>query len=314
MHAPAKPMVFCLFGPTASGKTAITFELIKRFPLRIVSVDSAMIYRGMDIGTAKPTAAELLIAPHALIDVCDPSEHYSVGNFCQDATHEINNILADGALPLLVGGTMMYFHALQQGIAALPTADVTVREQLNLELAKDGLACMHKKLHDIDPVAAAKIHPNDPQRVLRALEVYYQTGKPISELQRQTNQNEGYQFINIGLTVPDRAGLHQQISKRFDHMLAAGFLAEVEQLKARPELNVNLPSMRCVGYRQAWQHLAGDIDYQQMRERAIVATRQLAKRQLTWLRSWPELVEFSAPDQHVIDKIASYIAQCLKEY
>jgi tRNA dimethylallyltransferase len=281
--------VICLMGPTASGKTALAVELVKRHHCEIVSVDSAMVYRGMDIGTAKPDVEILNVAPHRLIDICDPADAYSAGRFRVDALREITDILASGKTPLLTGGTMLYFRVLLQGIASLPQADEKVRAALTMRAAREGWEALHAELASIDPIAATRIHANDAQRIQRALEVYQLTGMTISRLQRDdTSPLAGYQLTQIALMPPSREKLHERIAKRFDHMLEAGFLDEVKKLVARGDLSPELPSIRSVGYRQAWDYLAGNIDEKTMRETAVAATRQLAKRQITWLRSWPD--------------------------
>lgn len=296
--------IICLMGPTAAGKTDLAIELTQQLPCDIVSVDSAMIYRDMNIGTAKPSMAELAIAPHRLIDIRDPSESYSVADFCDDAQQEIAAIQAQGRIPLLVGGTMMYFNALQQGLAELPEADVKVRQQLATEAEQIGWSAMHEKLQQIDPLAAEKIHPNDPQRIQRALEVFEITGQPISELQSQAQQQvQDDQFINFAIAPDDRSELHRRIALRFDQMLQNGFIEEVEQLFKRGDLSPELPSMRAVGYRQVWDYISGISVYDDMRELGIIATRQLAKRQLTWLRGWPEVNWLKNSQDGAIDQV-----------
>jgi len=279
------PPVIFVMGPTASGKTELAMALHDRLPVELISVDSAMVYRGMDIGTAKPTPEELASAPHRLIDVCEPSEVYSAARFRDDALHAMREITAAGRVPLLVGGTMLYFRALQYGLSALPRSDRRVRADLEARLATDGLAALHRELARVDPVAAGRIHANDPQRTLRALEVWAITGRPLSELQKTAGEAMPYDAIKLVRAPADRAILHGRIDRRFDAMLAAGFVDEVRSLIARGDLDPDLPSMRSVGYRQAWQWLRGECDYETMVERAKSATRQLAKRQMTWLRS-----------------------------
>lgn len=291
-------------GPTASGKTHLAIELTKNFPCDIISVDSAMVYRGMDIGTAKPTAAEQALASHRLIDICDPSESYSAGQFRQDALIEIEKILQQERIPLLVGGTMLYFHVLQRGLAELPPADEEIREKIATEAAAAGWENMHAKLVAIDPVAAARIHPNDPQRISRALEVYELTGKSLTEtMQQKASQPLPYQFTNIAIAPAERTIIHERVEKRFDNMLQRGFIEEVEKLYRRGDLHADLPSMRAVGYRQVWDYLAGILTYDEMRERGIIATRQLAKRQLTWLRSWENLQWFDSELDGLLEKL-----------
>jgi tRNA dimethylallyltransferase len=272
-------------GPTASGKTGLAVELCQRFPLEIISVDSALVYRGMDIGTAKPDAETLRLAPHRLIDIRDPAEPYSAADFCVDALREMDAITAAGKVPLLVGGTMLYFRALEHGLSELPAADPQVREQLELEAARIGWSGMHERLRQKDPQAAERIHPNDPQRIQRALEVISVSGESMSELQGRTfGYTLGYRLNKIIISPEPRSVLHKRIEQRFDMMMEAGFLDEMQKLFSRSDLNANMPSMRAVGYRQAWEYLQGHCSLEQMREKAITATRQLAKRQLTWLR------------------------------
>jgi tRNA dimethylallyltransferase len=282
--------ILCLMGPTGAGKTNLALALAERYPIEIISVDSAMVYRGMDIGTAKPMADELAAVPHHLIDICDPSEAYSAERFASDAKDCIEQIRARGHIPVCVGGTMLYYRALQQGLHDLPEASQEIREQLQQTLNEKGLAHLHATLSEVDPASAERIHPNDPQRILRALEVFYATGTPLSEhWQQQKPTNDDLSFMNIALAPNDRAVLHARIEQRLDAMLAAGFIKEVMALHARGDLSLDCPSMRAVGYRQVWQYLEGELDQATMREKAIIATRQLAKRQLTWLRQWPEL-------------------------
>ena len=274
-------------GPTASGKTAAAIDLALRGPYEIISVDSAMIYREMNIGTAKPSLEELSAAPHRLIDICDPAESYSVGRFLEDVASEIDDIIAHDKIPLLVGGTMMYFYQLQQGINNIPSSEPLIRERIAQEAVQKGWSALHAQLKTIDPVIAERLHPHDAQRISRALEIYEQTGKPLSVWQKeQAVAATDYQFENIILAPTNRAILHERIEKRFDVMLAGGFLEEVERLHARGDLDMNKPSIRSVGYRQAWDYIEGHIDFNTMREQAIVATRQLCKRQFTWLRRW----------------------------
>ncbi|TCO76969.1 tRNA dimethylallyltransferase [Plasticicumulans lactativorans] len=285
MSAP-HPAVVCLMGPTACGKTDLAVELVRRGPFEIVSVDSALVYRGMDIGTAKPDAATLARAPHRLIDLLDPAERYSAGRFRADALQAIDEIIAAGRIPLLVGGTLLYFRALMHGLAALPTADAALRARLAADFAAHGAPALHARLAQVDPHAAARIHPHDVQRIGRALEVYELTGTALSE-QWQTARGEvpALRWVCFALAPPARETLHARIERRFDHMLEAGFVAEVERLRARGDLHPDLPSMRAVGYRQVWEHLDGLTDRAAMRQRALAATRQFAKRQLTWLRA-----------------------------
>ena len=271
-------------GPTAAGKTALAVSLVQSLPCEIISVDSAMIYRGMDIGTAKPGPDILQIAPHRLLDIVDPHEAYSAAQFRADALREMRAIYANNKIPLLVGGTMLYFRALEQGLAVMPQANAEVRQQISAEAKEKGWQALHQALAVVDPEAAARIHPNDPQRIQRALEVWRMTGQPMSQ-HHQAQQAYTFPYHVIKLCVcPERDILRQRIAQRFYDMLANGFIDEVAQLKSRPELTADLPAMRAVGYRQVWQYLAGQHDKQTMIERGITATRQLAKRQLTWLR------------------------------
>lgn len=276
------PMVL-LMGPTASGKTELALALAERLPLEIVSVDSALVYRGLDIGTAKPSAAERGRVPHHLIDIAEPEENYSAGRFRADALACIEAIHARGSIPLLAGGTMLYFRVLLDGIAPMPPADPGLRRELEAETEARGLAALHAELSRVDAAAAARIHAHDPQRIQRALEVWRLTGRPISEWQAD-RQPLAAPTLQLCVAPGDRQRLHDRIERRFHTMLAAGLVDEVERLRARPGMHADLPSMRAVGYRQVWQYLAGDIDNGSMIERAVVATRQLAKRQFTWLR------------------------------
>jgi len=279
-------------GPTASGKTPLAVELVQRFPLEIVSVDSAMVYRGMDIGTAKPDADTLKLAPHRLIDITDPAQPYSAGEFRVDALREIEDIITHGKIPLLVGGTMLYFRALHQGLATLPKASAEVREALRLRAEQQGWEALHSELAQVDPDAARRISASDSQRIQRALEVYHLTGKNITSWQsEETIPLRDYRCYHLALMPDDRAQLHERIAIRFQQMLDKGLVDEVKSLYQRGDLSPDLPSIRSVGYRQVWEYLAGRITFDQMREQAIIATRQLAKRQLTWLRSWPDLMK-----------------------
>lgn len=288
------PAIF-LMGPTASGKTQIAVELVKRLPLEIVSVDSALVYRGMDIGSAKPDAHTLMLAPHRLIDIRDPSQPYSAADFRDDALHEMADITASGKLPLLVGGTMLYFKALLEGLADLPETDPAIRAQVEREAAQEGWPAMHKKLADVDPEIAAKLHPNHSQRISRALEVHRMTGESMSSLRaKQAPEIFPYRVLQLAITPSNRDALNQRIDARFRNMINAGFLDEVQSLYKRGDLHSELPAMRAVGYRQAWayldqENLSERLTREQMIERAMIASRQLAKRQFTWLRSWKNL-------------------------
>ncbi|MCF6283014.1 MAG: tRNA (adenosine(37)-N6)-dimethylallyltransferase MiaA [Candidatus Polarisedimenticolaceae bacterium] len=285
-----QPPAIFLMGPTASGKTDLAVELVQQRPCEIISVDSALVYRGMDIGTAKPDAELLALAPHRLIDICDPCDAYSAARFRDDALVAMAEITAAGRTPLLVGGTMLYFRALQYGLSELPVADPVVRARLDQFQAEFGLAALHQRLVEVDAIAAARIHPNDSQRIKRALEVFELTGKPISQQQnRQGQQMLPYRLLKLVRAPEDRALLHQRIEQRFHKMLALGFEAEVRELIKQAGLSADLPAMRSVGYRQMLSYIQGDMGYEEMIERSIIATRQLAKRQFTWLRAEKEL-------------------------
>jgi len=282
-----KPVAFALLGPTASGKSRRAMQVAASHAIEIVSVDSAQVYRGMDIGTAKPTLAERRAVAHHLIDLLDPTERYSAGQFRHDAIRAIAAIHAKGRIPLLVGGTMLYYRALAQGIDSLPQAEPGLRAQIDARAARHGWPALHADLARVDPVAAARLSPNDAQRIQRALEVWELTGKPISALQKSAAPALPFELKAYALSPDDRAELHRRIAARFDAMLRAGLVDELAALRKRFPLNPGLPSMRCVGYRQAWRFLEGEIDGEELRETGIAATRQLAKRQLTWLRSLP---------------------------
>lgn len=295
-------------GPTASGKTKLAIWLAQQLPCDIISVDSGMIYRDLDIGTAKPSPQELQVAPHRLINICDPKEIYSAAQFRQDALKEIENILAQDRIPLLVGGTMLYFRILQQGISTLPKAHAAIRTQLVEEAAPNGWQKLHERLQQIDPLAAARIAPNDAQRLQRALEVFMLTGKPMTQLFAENPSEQlPYQVTNIVLAPPKREALAVRINQRFASMLQQGLVEEVECLFKRPDLHENLPSMRTVGYRQVWQYLSGKLNYDEMQERAIIATRQLAKRQLTWLKSWQDVTWFDSEKINLKAEVLGHI-------
>ena len=304
---PRPPAIFVL-GPTASGKTEFALALADRLDCGLISVDSALVYRGMDIGTAKPSPETLARYPHRLIDICDPAETYSAARFRDDALAAMAEITAAGRIPLLVGGTMLYFRALQHGLSVLPEADAEVRRALNKRLASAGAPALHRWLAEVDPGAAAQIHPNDPQRLQRALEVYLVTGRPMSELQQGRGASFGYRAVKLVRSPRQRAELHARIARRFDVMLEQGFEAEVRRLAARSDLTPDLPSMRCVGYRQMLRYFAGEWGFDEMRERAIIATRQLAKRQYTWLRAesgccW--LWDDADPLRHALEQLTA---------
>lgn len=301
--AKAKPLAVAIMGPTASGKTAAALRIAREIPSEIISVDSALVYREMDIGTAKPTPEELAAVPHHLIDIIDPLDAYSVMQFRNDTLRLVDEISARGRLPLLVGGTMMYFKGLTDGLDDLPTADAAVRAAIEEEAARIGWPGMHAKLRTLDPVTADRLAPNDAQRINRALEIIALSGKPMSELlARRAKPELPFNLVSFALETPDRSVLHRRIALRFDQMLGQtdddGIVAEVARLRARGDLSPNLPSMRCVGYRQTWDYLDGKIDRAGLRETGIIATRQLAKRQLTWLRAMPHriVVDFLGRD------------------
>jgi len=306
-----------LMGPTAAGKTDLAVELVQRCNCEIISVDSALIYRQMNIGTAKPDEAVLSKAPHRLIDICDPAESYSAAEFRSDALKAMSEIRESGKVPLLVGGTMMYYKVLKEGIANLPEADEKVRQSLTRQAEEHGWQYLHDRLRDIDPVSANRIHPNDPQRLQRALEVYEITGKTLTALwaeqKRDVQCNFPYRTLNLAVAPNERKLLHDRIEKRFRIMLEQGFLDEVKALKERGDLDLNMPSMRSVGYRQAWLYLDGEYDYEEMVNRGIYATRQLAKRQITWLRSWQDLEWLDSMDAnlipHTVRKVQEFIKQ-----
>ena len=305
------PAALFLIGPTASGKTALAVSLVERFPLEIISVDSALVYRDMNIGTAKPDAATLARAPHHLLDIRDPTEAYSAAAFCDDARRLMADIVARGKVPLLVGGTMLYFRALLQGLDDLPRADPALRQTLEREAAARGWPALHVELARVDPVTAARLSPNDSQRIGRALEIFQLSGKPMSALFDKAQPALPYRVLQLALIPSDRAVLHQRIAARFDAMLAAGLLDEVKALRATYALTADLHAMRAVGYRQAWAYLNGEIDLGELREQGIAATRQLAKRQLTWLRSWPDAVVLDALaddlDAQAFDQVARHL-------
>lgn len=309
------PLVICLAGPTAAGKSASTLALAERWPLEIVNVDSATIYRGMDIGTAKPSPAEQAQVPQHLLDIRDPAQSYSAAEFRADALRLIDAIRARGRIPLLAGGTMMYYKALRDGLDDLPQADPALRAELEARAARDGWPALHAELARLDPVTAARLAPNDSQRIQRALEICQLSGQPMSALlgrQRAAAGDDDHRYLTISLEPSERAALHARIEQRFDAMLANGLLEEVRGLHARADLHPGLPSVRCVGYRQMWAHLDGEISLEEAREQGIAATRQLAKRQITWLRAQPErvIVDCLAADAvaQTIDAVAAALA------
>ncbi|QLB12592.1 tRNA dimethylallyltransferase [Bisgaardia hudsonensis] len=305
-----KPTALFLMGPTASGKTDLAIKLRQEIPIEVISVDSALIYRGMDIGTAKPSKQELALAPHRLIDIKDPSESYSAADFRNDALIEMQNITEQGKIPLLVGGTMLYYKALLEGLSPLPSADEKIREQIENKAKLIGWAGLHQELKKIDPISAQRINPNDSQRINRALEVFYITGKSLTELTEQKGETLPYHIYQFAIAPEDRSVLHQRIEQRFYKMIEQGFQQEVEKLYQCPDLHINLPSIRCVGYRQMWEFLQGQYDHNEMVFRGICATRQLAKRQITWLRGWNSPIQWL--DSLNIEKATEQIIQIVK--
>jgi tRNA dimethylallyltransferase len=303
------PPVICLMGPTASGKTALAMALHDALPCDIISVDSALVYRSMDIGTAKPTAEELEKYPHRLIDLIDASESYSAADFCRDALAEIATIRANGRIPLLVGGTMMYFKSLIDGISPLPAADSEIRQAIENEAKEFGWAHLHQQLTSIDPISAERIHQNDPQRLMRALEVYRITGKSMTELTKVKGEKLAGDVLQFAISPKERKDLHARIALRFEQMIKQDFESEVVKLKQREDLHENLPSIRCVGYRQMWQYLNNEVDHDEMVFKGICATRQLAKRQLTWLRNWPNLQWLHMEDENNLQLILSAVSK-----
>lgn len=311
--ADAGPLAVCLMGPTAAGKTDVAISLAKRFPFDIVSVDSALVYRGMDIGTAKPDAETLARAPHRLVDIREPEDSYSAGDFVVDALEAIHEIDAAGRIPLLAGGTMMYFRALTEGIADLPSASPEIRDALDREAAREGWPALHARLEAVDPETAARIEPADRQRIQRALEVYMLSGETLSTLTRlDQGSGHGIHFLKLALNPADRGKLHQRIELRLEAMVKAGFVGEVRRLMARPGLDRDSPAMRAVGYRQYWSHLVGDYDADEAFRRALYATRQLAKRQITWLRKVPDVFAVDPLEAGVLDAISKFVAPNLR--
>lgn len=302
----------CLMGPTASGKTGVAVALAKRFPFEVISVDSALVYRHMDIGTAKPDAATLARVPHRLIDIREPEEAYSAGDFVRDATAAMREICAARRIPLLVGGTMMYFRALTEGLAGLPPADPAVRAAIDAEAAGAGWPALHAALGRFDPAAQARIQPNDSQRIQRAIEVYRLSGRPLSAWQADAAPGTGFRFHKLALTVSPRQRLHERIEHRLNVMFNNGFIEEVKALYERPGLSADAPSMRAVGYRQLWRHVADSVPLDEARYRALVATRQLAKRQITWLRADAEIIFFDALEASPVNAISAHLAQILR--
>lgn len=297
------PVAVCLLGPTASGKSDLAMGLAAAHPFEIVSVDSALVYRGMDIGTAKPSRELRARYPHHLVDIRDPAQPYSAADFCADAIAAMADITSRGKVPLLVGGTMLYFKALRDGLAELPKASPEIRLGIVALAEAEGWPAVHKRLALVDPAAAARINPNDPQRLQRALEIHESSGQSMTALLQSAHRPCPFRLLEVAVVPEDRARLHEAINRRFAAMIEAGFIDEVRQLRARGDLSPGLPAIKAVGYRQVWSHLAGELTYDEMLAKAKAATRQLAKRQLTWLRSWPGLSVINSPDQDSVLKI-----------
>ncbi|WP_367680711.1 tRNA (adenosine(37)-N6)-dimethylallyltransferase MiaA [Candidatus Fukatsuia anoeciicola] len=303
-----RPSVIFIMGPTASGKTALSTALRQYLPVELISVDSALIYCGMDIGTAKPSVQELAITPHRLINIRDPAESYSVANFCRDALKEITKISSTGRIPLLVGGTMLYFKALLEGLSPLPSANSAIRQQLKQQATKLGWAALHQRLASVDPLTAKRIHKNDFQRLIRALEIFLISGSSLTELIKTSGKALPYRVYQFAIAPMHRNFLHKRIESRFHHMLDTGFEAEAKALFERGDLHKDMPSMRCIGYRHMWSYFTGDYNYNDMVYHGICATRQLVKRQITWLRSWNTVQWFdSDKPQQTLDSIIQVI-------
>jgi len=311
-----KPLVVFLMGPTASGKTDLAIGLSEHLPLDLISVDSALVYKGMDVGSAKPDPETLAKYPHALVDILDPAEPYSAAKFCEDAEAQIQSAHQVGRIPLLVGGTMLYFKALRDGLADMPPTDPELREQSEQRAAKEGWPALHEDLRKIDPATADKLHPNHSVRIERALQVYHATGVPLSEYhseQAESDFEDRYDLRQLAVLPQDRAVLHERIERRLALMFEQGFLEEVQQLYARGDLTEELTSMRAVGYRQLWSYFAGEISLDEAKQRALFATRKLAKRQLTWMRSWPDLkLLYTQDNQGATLSTALLVEKCLK--
>jgi len=309
-----RPLAICLLGPTAAGKTALAIELVKRFPCEIVNVDSAQIYRDMNIGTGKPDAATLVLAPHRLLDFLDPSVAYSASRFRSDALREMADIHNNGRIPLLVGGTMLYFKALRDGLAVMPAADPAIRQQISELAQAKGWAHVHAQLQQVDPESALRIHPNDPQRLQRALEIFLHSGRSMTQWHRESNADplsagNPFALHFVSIQPHSRSVLHDRIAARFKKMLDDGLVQEVQRLRTRGDLDLSMPSMRAVGYRQVWQYIAGELSFDAMVEQGIIATRQLAKRQMTWLRSWDNLHDFDSENPETLELVLKFVDQ-----
>jgi len=306
------PAIF-IIGPTASGKTGLAIKLMEYFPIELISVDSALVYKGMDVGTAKPTKEELQFAPHRLISFLDPSKPYSAAEFCKDALREMNEITANGNIPVLVGGTMLYFRALEYGLAKLPVANQQLREKLSNKADKYGWGYLHDRLKEVDSESASRIHPNDKQRIQRALEVYQLTGKALTTHQKEAQMDAlPYRLMKIALIPESREWIRDLAEVRFNQMLNNGLIEEVQSLYNRGDLNSDLPAMRSVGYRQVWDYIEGKTDFSEMKELAVIATRQLAKRQMTWMRSEKKITPYDAKEYDLL-KIVDDIEKFLKK-
>ena len=313
MNSPRLPPAILIMGPTASGKTAVAISLFDRFPVELISVDSAQVFRDMNVGTAKPDATTLARYPHRLINIISPEESYSTARFRDDALAAMAEITAAGKVPVLVGGTMLYFRSLLQGLAELPKADPALRAEIDAEAAIHGWPAMHEKLSHLDPSTATRLHPTDSQRIQRALEICQLSGRPMSALLAESEQQvPPYNFLSIGLLPSARSVLHERIARRFDEMLLSGLDDEVRHLRQKYNLHPNLPSMRCVGYRQAWEAQDGFLPAKELRDRGIFATRQLAKRQITWLTNSFEAENFDCLDPVLSEKIAERCCQFLQ--
>lgn len=313
MSSDQVPVAIFLMGPTAAGKTELALALHEHLPVELISVDSSQVYRGMDVGTAKPTPAQLARAAHRLIDIRDPTEPYSAAEFRADAFREMQDIWRSGRVPLLVGGSMLYFHALEYGLSLLPSADLALRRTLEEQARRVGWPKLHQRLQTLDPQAAQRIHPHDAQRIQRALEIVELTGKPATYwYTRAPRVALPCQLIRLGICPRQRSELHERIRVRFKRMLSQGLVAEVEHLRDRDDIGPELPSMRTVGYRQVWEYLTGQVNYNQMTERGVIATRQLAKRQLTWLRSYREVHRLDSTDCTLVASCLGYLSAKLE--